>query len=177
MAAPQRLFRFVDSPARRVAGVDATYGRHLAYRACRRYVMRFSVVSGAGLALAVGIGACGSTNDNNAGGDSGGASAFVGTWACSSPTGGGAATIAAVEDSDGSIRATLTGDSGPNCALKFMVSGNTATAESGQSCTVGGSTVTVTAGTAKISGTSLTANFTFSEGGVSAPIVYDCTQQ
>ena len=93
----------------------------------------------------------------------------MGTWDCtgsqtlyfdfeagttSSDTSYTAATVVITDDGDATITSTLSTDAGATCTRKFTVSGDTATLESGQSCTFEGLTFTYTSGTANLSGTS-----------------------
>jgi hypothetical protein len=100
--------------------------------------------------------------------------AFVGTWTCngtgteavSSPPGqpGSITTISQTEifvaNADGTLTATIPDDAGTSgaCAsTKFSVSGSTATALTGQSCSGGGFTTTIQSETFVVSGTSATS--------------------
>jgi hypothetical protein len=114
--------------------------------------------------LACGHGSSGASSDGAPSPDP-----WVGTWDCtgsqtlsfqfeagtmSSDTSYTAATMTITDDGDGTVTATLTADSGPTCTRKLTVSGDTATLESGQSCTFEGLTFTYTSGSAMLSGTS-----------------------
>jgi hypothetical protein len=116
----------------------------------------------------------------DAGGEAGPSDPFVGSWVCegtesltfTKPTGeaplmsGFASDVTVTANADGSVTATSeTVDGGFSCALKSAVSGNTATLESGQSCTdPDGTTDVFTSGTATLSGVTYTFTraFTFS---------------
>lgn len=121
-----------------------------------------------GIVAALALAACGHGGSSSGGGDAA-PDPFVGTWDCtgtqtldfqfeagtmSSDTSYTAATVTITDDGDGTVTSTLATDAGEACTRKFTVSGDTATLESGQSCTFQGLTFTYTSGTATLSGTS-----------------------
>jgi hypothetical protein len=138
--------------------------------------MRLSVSCLASFVLALSAVACGGGGSSETASGGGSASAFVGEWTCTASFSGSnsALTIVVVNNQDGSITATESGDAGLDCALTYTVKGATATVESGQSC----SGVNVTGGTTTVGGTppqlSGTLDVTFS--GVPLTETYTCSK-
>ncbi|MGD0676394.1 MAG: hypothetical protein ABSC94_13325 [Polyangiaceae bacterium] len=128
----------------------------------------------AGLVAAPSLLSCGSSKSaQNAG--VGGASAFVGTWTCTiEGAGASAAEIVVTENADGTISASLSDDAGLSCSIKYTANGTSATAESGQTCSADGQSVSVTAGSASVSGTTLDASLTITLLGFPATYSFQC---
>jgi hypothetical protein len=137
--------------------------------------MRLSVSTSASFVLGLSAVACGGSGSSETA-SGGGASAFVGEWTCTLTVSGSnsALTIVVVNNQDGSITATESGDAGLDCALTYTVKGGTATVESGQSC----SGVNVTGGTTTVGGTppKLGGTLDVSFGGLPFTETYTCTQ-
>jgi hypothetical protein len=136
-------------------------------------------------ALLAGAAACTSASSK-----AGAPDPLVGTWQCTTtnnltvtmPPGVRpaqsmtSATVAIVDNGDGTITATRTNDAGANCATRSTVSGSNATLQSGQTCAFGNLTLTFTNGNANVMGNTLVSTrwYTFSgmltytpDGGVS----------
>jgi hypothetical protein len=120
----------------------------------------------ASLALLAG---CSSNGSSSSGSSS---DPFVGTYSCSNSytltyttpagakptTGTSSFTNVVVDDGDGTYTSTSTGDAGTSCTLKHSYSGSSSTLVNGQTCTFGGLVYTYTAGTASISGKTVTTS-------------------
>jgi hypothetical protein len=121
----------------------------------------------------------------SSGGSNGGASAFEGSWSCTTTVNGKtgpAETFVITESTDGTLTATGTGSSNGSCStFKLSVSGDVATIEPGQSCAVNSSLALPVSGSLTVNGTSLTGTLTVSgtgvNGMVSDSISYSCLKQ
>jgi hypothetical protein len=126
-------------------------------------------------ALVAGAAACTPASSSP---DAGSPDPLAGTWQCTTtnnltvtmPPGVHpaqsmtSATVAVVDNGDGTITATRTNDAGANCVMRSTVSGSKATLQSGQTCAFGTLTLTFTGGSSNAMGNALVSSrsYTFS---------------
>lgn len=129
-----------------------------------KYAWLISFIALLALAISACVNGDDSANDNGGSAGSGGNPntgdpGFVGKWACSTttttsyaspPVGESSATTTStttIAINGGQIVESFIGDVGFDCPIFFTISGKTATAVAGQTCSGGGITLTFTSGT------------------------------
>lgn len=127
-------------------------------------------------AVAASLVACSNSSSSGSGGNP---STFVGTWSCNgtstynpplAPPSSATTSLIVTANPDGTITTTTAGPDGGtadgSCPFKWSLSGSTATAISGQSCTLApGLSGTLTSGTFVVSGATATENGSFAMTG------------